>query len=420
MAEGAKRLFVVSVFIGDFFSTLWWIYNSALLHAAIPAMLVRYGIVAALWLIVLRVFSPHQAIISLRSLPFGLTRVVEAYGVMLALAAGIGAIGGWWNGTMPSLFFLVGSTCTLLLIHTAARCGYLLYQKHAETLPTQEQGLWQQLLTLPKPVKLLSSLTVESPQSSVLFAAHRPETMRQYVNATTLAAVNEGSYESLAQQPEHRGLRLADFALLNQLALTQPQRFVKRLFDLIISTCLLIILSPLLLLIALVIKFDSAGPVLFCQQRIGENGTLFRMIKFRSMCSDAEERWQEVAQRDAYGRLIHKTDTDPRITRLGRLLRRTSVDELPQLINVLRGEMSLVGPRPEMPYMLPEYQPWQMERFCVPPGLTGWWQVNGRSDRLMHLHTEDDLYYIKHYSFWLDLKILWLTIGVVTHSHGAY
>ena len=144
------------------------------------------------------------------------------------------------------------------------------------------------------------------------------------------------------------------------------------------------------------------------------------MIKFRSMYQDAEKRWQEVAKRDKDGNLIHKQTDDPRITRIGRFLRRTSLDELPQLLNVIYGEMSLVGPRPEIPYITAEYEPWQWQRFRVPPGITGWWQVNGRSDKPMHLHTEDDLYYIQNYSFWLDLRILLMTVLVVLRGQGAY
>ncbi|WP_322487896.1 sugar transferase, partial [Chloroflexus sp.] len=150
-------------------------------------------------------------------------------------------------------------------------------------------------------------------------------------------------------------------------------------------------------------------------------GRRFQMFKFRSMYMDAEQRWQAVAKRDpTTGKLIHKLKDDPRVTRVGRKLRRTSLDELPQLFNVLRGEMSLVGPRPEMPYIAAEYEPWQWQRFRVPPGMTGWWQVNGRSEKPMHLHTEDDLYYIQNYSFWLDLRILMKTLIVVWQGHGAY
>ncbi len=105
---------------------------------------------------------------------------------------------------------------------------------------------------------------------------------------------------------------------------------------------------------------------------------------------------------------------------MGRFIRRTSIDELPQLFNVLKGDMSLVGPRPEMPWLVEQYEPWQRKRFSVPQGITGWWQVNGRSERLMHLNTEQDLYYIQHYSLWLDIQILWRTVSVVLRGKGAY
>lgn len=207
---------------------------------------------------------------------------------------------------------------------------------------------------------------------------------------------------------------------LRESALTPPQRIFKRMFDIGASLLLLLLLSPIMLLIALLIKLESTGPIFFLQERIGEQGRRFKMIKFRSMYQDADRRWHEVARRDANGNLVHKSSDDPRVTRVGRKLRRTSLDELPQLFNVLRGEMSLVGPRPEMPYIAAEYQPWQWQRFRVPPGMTGWWQVNGRSDKPMHLHTEDDLYYIQNYSFWLDLRILLKTVVVVWQGHGAY
>jgi lipopolysaccharide/colanic/teichoic acid biosynthesis glycosyltransferase len=153
---------------------------------------------------------------------------------------------------------------------------------------------------------------------------------------------------------------------------------------------------------------------------VGENGRVFEMLKFRTMVRNAEELQSQVEKLDTHGNLIHKSKDDPRVTRVGRLLRRLSLDELPQLFNILAGTMSVVGPRPEMTYLVEKYQPWQRKRFAVPPGLTGWWQVNGRSDRPMHLNTEDDLYYIQNYSIWLDLQIIVRTIWVVLVGKGSY
>ncbi|MGQ9668503.1 MAG: sugar transferase, partial [Anaerolineae bacterium] len=151
-----------------------------------------------------------------------------------------------------------------------------------------------------------------------------------------------------------------------------------------------------------------------------ENGRPFLMYKFRTMVDGAEHQLSEVIQYTEDGKPIHKLPDDPRITRLGRFLRRSSLDELPQFFNVLKGEMSLVGPRPELPFIVEQYEPWQRRRLAVPPGITGWWQISGRADRPMHLHTEDDLYYIKNYSLWLDLHILIKTIGAVIRGRGAY
>ena len=173
-------------------------------------------------------------------------------------------------------------------------------------------------------------------------------------------------------------------------------------------------------IVALAIKVDSKGPVFYRQPRIGEGGKTFDMIKFRSMVVGADEHADEVTRELDDGTIIHKSPDDPRVTRMGHFIRRTSIDELPQLFNVFKGEMSLVGPRPEMPWLVERYEPWQRKRFEVPQGMTGWWQVNGRSDRPMHLHTDEDLFYIRNYSLGLDLVILWRTISVVLTGKGAY
>jgi len=195
---------------------------------------------------------------------------------------------------------------------------------------------------------------------------------------------------------------------------------IKRTSDVVISLLALALLWPVMLVIAIAIKLDSAGPVIYSQQRVGENGRLFWTHKFRTMVQGADKMAAAVAIQDEQGRPIYKRRDDPRVTRVGRFLRRTSLDELPQLFNVLRGEMSLVGPRPEQVFITEQYEPWQRQRLAVPPGLTGWWQVSGRSDLPMHLNTQYDLYYIRNYSLWLDLKILLKTIGVVIRGKGAY
>jgi exopolysaccharide biosynthesis polyprenyl glycosylphosphotransferase len=207
---------------------------------------------------------------------------------------------------------------------------------------------------------------------------------------------------------------------LREPALDPFQRLVKRLFDLVVASIGLILTLPFMALIALSIKLDSPGPIIFRQERVGENGQLFKMYKFRTMVHDAETRQDELTQITINGLPIHKFYDDPRVTRFGRFLRRTSLDELLQLVNVLKGEMSLVGPRPELPWLVDSYELWQRKRFEVPQGLTGWWQINGRADKLMHLHTEEDLYYIKNYSLWLDIQILWRTVKTVIHRRGAY
>jgi len=207
---------------------------------------------------------------------------------------------------------------------------------------------------------------------------------------------------------------------LRASALNKRQRISKRLFDLVVSSIVFLASLPILLLVSLLIKINSAGPIFYRSTRLKENGQTFEMLKFRTMVMDADEKFQDVLQKDKNGRFIHKKPDDPRVTRVGKWLRKTSLDELPQLINILKGDMSLVGPRPELPELVEYYKPWQYIRFAVPQGLTGWWQVNGRSDKPMHLHTDEDLYYIQHYSLWLDIQILIKTVLVVLRGKGAY
>lgn len=195
---------------------------------------------------------------------------------------------------------------------------------------------------------------------------------------------------------------------LREAILSPAQRALKRLFDIGFSLLVLLLTAPLFLIIAIAIRLDSPGEIIFRQQRIGQHGKPFIIYKFRTMTSGAPTLG------------AHKHPDDPRVTRVGRFLRRTSLDELPQFINVLRGEMSVVGPRPEQADLAQYYQPWQRKRLEVPQGITGWWQINGRADRPMQQHTEDDLFYVRNYSIWLDIRIILKTILTMISGRGAY
>lgn len=204
-------------------------------------------------------------------------------------------------------------------------------------------------------------------------------------------------------------------------AVVQGAYLLKRLLDIVGGIALLILLSPLLLTIALLIKLDSPGPVLFKQIRVGRYGKFFPMWKFRSMYVDAEARKQALlARNEMAGGVIFKMKDDPRITRVGRFIRRASIDELPQLWNVVKGDMSLVGPRPALPSEVNQYSLEERRRLDVIPGITCIWQVSGRSEIPFEQQVRLDVEYIESQSFWLDLKLLLLTIPAVLLGRGAY
>lgn len=196
-------------------------------------------------------------------------------------------------------------------------------------------------------------------------------------------------------------------------AIRQPRhyRYAKRALDIVVALAGLILCAPFFLVIALLIRRDSQGPAFFIQQRAGYRGKPFRMVKFRTMRFGSEVQVNEG----------YKTVPDPRVTRIGSWLRKSSIDEVPQLLNVLLGQMSLVGPRPELPEVIEAfYEPWQYRRFQVPQGMTGWWQVTGRGSKLLYQHTDDDIYYIDHASFMFDLMILLRTVRAVIRREGAF
>ena len=206
---------------------------------------------------------------------------------------------------------------------------------------------------------------------------------------------------------------------LREPVIEGPPRLIKRAFDLLLGSALCVLLVPLMALIALAIRLNSRGPAWFTQKRVGENGRLFDMHKFRTMVATTESERARPPESD-HDDVIHKRREDPRVTGVGQFLRRWSLDELPQLFNVIKGDMSLVGPRPELPWLVDQYKSWQRKRFAVPQGITGWWQINGRSDRPMHLNTQDDLYYVFNYSLWLDIQILVRTPLAVLAGKGAF
>lgn len=199
------------------------------------------------------------------------------------------------------------------------------------------------------------------------------------------------------------------------------RRVVKALFDLTAAAVLTLLFLPLFLLVALVIKLDGGGPVFFRQVRVGRNGETFRMVKFRTMHVDAEARLDAVREvGESTGNVLFKLKRDPRVTRSGRLLRRYSLDELPQLFNVLLGEMSLVGPRPPLPAEVEKYPEDMRRRLVVKPGMTGLWQVSGRSDLSWEDSMRLDLQYVENWSLSVDLVILMRTAWVVLRGSGAY
>ncbi len=195
--------------------------------------------------------------------------------------------------------------------------------------------------------------------------------------------------------------------------------FVKNAIDRIGAFCGLILISPILATAAIAVKFGSKGPTLFKQERSGINGRRFNLYKFRTMCDDAEEKKESLSAQNEMSGPVFKINKDPRITKTGRFLRKYSIDELPQLINVLKGEMSLVGPRPPLPKEVSKYSPWQHRRLSVKPGVTCLWQVNGRNDIGFEDWMKLDLEYIDNWSLWLDTRILFKTIPAVLKGSGV-
>lgn len=196
--------------------------------------------------------------------------------------------------------------------------------------------------------------------------------------------------------------------------------FLKNLTDYLLGSIIFLFFIPIYLIMGLAIKLDSTGPVFYQQKRYTRDCKVFYMYKFRSMYIDADRRLKELQEYNEADGPLFKIKDDPRITRVGRLIRRFSIDELPQIINVLKGELSLVGPRPPLPREVEKYDEWEMKRMNVKQGITGLWQISGRSELSFEEMARLDLYYIQNWSIEMDIKILLKTIPTVLFGRGAY
>lgn len=193
----------------------------------------------------------------------------------------------------------------------------------------------------------------------------------------------------------------------------------KRLIDILLSLLGLVIVSPIMLIVAILIKLESTGSVIFSQKRVGLNGKEFNMLKFRSMVQNAEELKEKLQKQNEMSGPMFKMKEDPRVTKVGRFIRKTSIDELPQLINVLKGEMSLVGPRPSLPKEVAKFEPWMLERLNVKPGLTCYWQVSGRNNIDFEDWMKLDIKYVKDRNLVLDIKLIFKTFFVLFGDKNA-
>lgn len=195
---------------------------------------------------------------------------------------------------------------------------------------------------------------------------------------------------------------------------------IKRVIDVVCSFVGVLVLSPLFVVIAIIIKFTSKGPVFFSQKRVGRDGKEFKMYKFRSMVVNAEELKEKLAAQNEMSGPMFKMKDDPRVTKVGKFIRKTSIDELPQLFNVLKGDMSLVGPRPSLPKEVAQFEDWMYRRLEVKPGLTCYWQVSGRNNIDFEDWMKLDIKYVDERNLWIDIKLIFKTVGVLFGDKNAH
>lgn len=335
--------------------------------------------------------------------------------------------------SMSRLMLLGGPSAVAHLASSLARERHAGYLPVAAYTPGSDDGLPGEM------AQMLPVLGSESTTRAIMAAIDRcqadavavsagvqlhPQTLRHL--GWELAARNIGLIMAPALTdiagPRIHTQQVAGLPLIHVTtpALEGGQRVAKRLFDVVVSGTLIVITAPLMLLLAILIRAESPGPVLFKQERVGMEGEPFGMLKFRSMVVDAEERLADLIHRNEGNGVLFKLKNDPRVTRIGRVLRRYSLDELPQLFNIFAGSMSLVGPRPPLPREVEAYEHDVRRRLLVKPGLTGLWQVSGRSNLSWQDSVRLDLYYVENWSLAGDLVIILRTVRAVFHSTGAY
>lgn len=338
------------------------------------------------------------------------------------------------NGDSMSRVLLVGGPSAIVHLASSLRRA-----KHAGYLPIAgyspgsldkeelevESGL-PILGTAPDPASILSAIRHCEADTVAISAGVQlhPQTLRHL--GWELAAKNIGLIMAPALTdiagPRIHTQQVAGLPLIHVTtpSLEAGQGVAKRMFDFLLASLLIFLALPVFAVVALVVKLDSPGPILFKQSRIGKEGIPFRMLKFRSMVVDAEARLTDLAEKNEGNEVLFKLREDPRVTRAGAILRRYSLDELPQLFNVVSGSMSLVGPRPPLPNEVAVYEHDVRRRLLVKPGLTGLWQVSGRSNLSWQDSVRLDLYYVENWSLTGDLVILLKTFRAVFRSTGAY
>lgn len=295
-------------------------------------------------------------------------------------------------------------------------CGYIQMPENQENPEVPPEGILGKVDDLRQVVrgKFVDELVIAQPCSTQLAIRLVEEARDLDVDLSSIT----GYFPDLSANAPPERIGCYPVVMLHRRERRMFALFLKRVLDILFSLIVLILILPVMLLIAAAILIDSPGPIFYVSDRMGKRGRLFRCLKFRTMVADAEARQREIAALNERDGILFKASKDPRITRLGKFLRKYSLDELPQFVNVLRGEMSLVGPRPPLASEVERYELPHLRRLDVLPGLTGLWQIQARQNASFDRYIALDTAYIENWSFWLDLTILIRTFGVVLNGTG--